>query len=502
MYKNYKYYNSKWSRSSADDYTGHDRFCQERVDRKRRKPVIYTKAQSQAQEKERDKEKTTSRDISLFSCVKQNKEQTQENNRHGGRYEYMALEAEGGGQERLELERKAKEEAHTACTHYLKGCPRYTLLQHLKDIGSRMDKHWFVVRDTSVKTERLLTLVPKGPGCILKCDSSTRATVLDLFLNLQHPYIYPVLDLEFRGSPSTQETYIVLVIPYNAKGSLKDLIYKSVWQEDWGDKYGEKSEGLPISQVQRLGRQILEALLFLKERGFPPCSHLHSGNIIIQNGVARLSGLENVLFGFTSRIYPIISKRFRHDPTVIDVICFGHVLFEMCAGYELTVAVPTAANLLDISTYPQVVDVLEFIFNNPKERFPSIEELLLSDFFRNIDLREMRATSLPVYHARLTPSTLALLNDVKKHQKTKRGRRSQSTSMEANTPPPTTSHREHSDSEEVKDSDVEVEEEDFTGGSHEDSDTDTGQEYEHRHLSLHLYQNLSPVKLQDDDMLR
>ena len=47
----------------------------------------------------------------------------------------MALEAEGGGAERLEMERKAKEEANTACSHYLKGCPRYTLLEHLKDIG-------------------------------------------------------------------------------------------------------------------------------------------------------------------------------------------------------------------------------------------------------------------------------------------------------------------------------------------------------------------------------
>ncbi|CAA9997969.1 unnamed protein product, partial [Nesidiocoris tenuis] len=55
-------------------------------------------------------------------------------NRHGVRYEYMALEAEGGGAERLEMERKAKEEANTACSHYLKGCPRYTLLEHLKDI--------------------------------------------------------------------------------------------------------------------------------------------------------------------------------------------------------------------------------------------------------------------------------------------------------------------------------------------------------------------------------
>lgn len=39
--------------------------------------------------------------------------------------------------------------------------------------------------------------------------------------------------------------------------------------------------------MQRLGRQILEALLFLRERGFPAHGHLHSGNVILQNGVAR-----------------------------------------------------------------------------------------------------------------------------------------------------------------------------------------------------------------------
>lgn len=42
-----------------------------------------------------------------------------------------------------------------------------------------------------------------------------------------------------------------------------------------------------MSQIQRLGRQILEALLFLKEKKFPHDCNLHSGNVILQNGVAR-----------------------------------------------------------------------------------------------------------------------------------------------------------------------------------------------------------------------
>lgn len=91
----------------------------------------------------------------------------------------------------------------------------------------RVDKHWFVVRDGSVKTERLLTLVPKNPKSVLECTPDTRRTILDLFLTLQHPYIYPVLDVEFvEGATDPETTFITLVLPFNSKGSLKDLIYK------------------------------------------------------------------------------------------------------------------------------------------------------------------------------------------------------------------------------------------------------------------------------------
>ncbi|XP_023713698.1 slowpoke-binding protein isoform X2 [Cryptotermes secundus] len=355
-------------------------------------------------------------------------------NGHGGRYEYTALEADSNVHERLELERKARERAQNACQHYLRSCPRYTLLYHLNDIGSRVDKHWFVVRDTSMKTERLLTLVPLSPNCAIECNPSTRGTILELFLALQHPYIYPVLDLDFRDVSG--QTFVVLVLPFNNKGSLKDLIYKSRWQEDWRQKYGQRSAGLPVSQVQRLGRQILEALLFLKDRGFPPCSHLHSGNIILQNGVARLTGLENTLLGHTSRIHPVIWSRARTEPPAVDSICFGHVLFEMCAGYELCTPQPSQGHLLDIRNYPQVVEVLEFIFQHPERRFPSVEELLLCDFFRNIDLREMRATPLPqAFQTRLTTSTMSLLNEVKQQQ-CGRGQRTHSTSSATETTSP------------------------------------------------------------------
>lgn len=42
-----------------------------------------------------------------------------------------------------------------------------------------------------------------------------------------------------------------------------------------------------------------------------------------------------------------------------------------------------------------MVQVLEYIFGNG-DQYPSIEEILCMDFFRNLDLREMRAAPLPV----------------------------------------------------------------------------------------------------------
>lgn len=46
----------------------------------------------------------------------------------------------------------------------------------------------------------------------------------------------------------------------------------------------------------------------------------------------------------------------------------------------------------------QVVEIMDFVFKNSMGRIPTIEQLVMTEFFRNIDLREMRATSWPVSH--------------------------------------------------------------------------------------------------------
>uniref|UniRef100_A0A182Q6N5 Protein kinase domain-containing protein n=1 Tax=Anopheles farauti TaxID=69004 RepID=A0A182Q6N5_9DIPT len=471
--KMFNLYSTMNKRNGADDKeakevetTGHDRFCQERPSRSsyRRKKRKMRRAQSAAefQEPRAEPPLTAASKRMLFrgrsissehdnnsetehsersplvsakldslakflfsrSLLQDSTSAAKENDsptRHSVRYQqYTALDSGIGAPDRSPRERAARERAYAACQEWLQNTGgRYESIAHLDDIGSRSNKHWFLLNDCTIRTDRLMTLLPLPPDCIaleeLPPSECPQGVLMELLGSLQHPYIYPVLDLGFFPSDSHQ--YTSLVMPFNPRGSLKDLIYKSQWNEPWSRKYTRKSTCLPLSQVQRLGRQILEALLFLRERGIPSHGHLHSGNVILQNGVARLSGLENGLLGLNSRVNAVIWARSAPDIDNIDVICFGHLLFEMCAGYELTSPQPTPGHYqLDLERYPQVVDVLQMIFESPDGRYPTVEELVLCDIFRNIDLREMRGTCVPSFKHGLSSSTLSLLNAVRRRQ--------------------------------------------------------------------------------------
>lgn len=64
----------------------------------------------------------------------------------------------------------------------------------------------------------------------------------------------------------------------------------------------------------------------------------------------RISGLENTLLGLPSKNF--ICNSPSSNP---EVLGFGHLLFEMCAGYELDCEAPTPGHLqLDLERYPQV----------------------------------------------------------------------------------------------------------------------------------------------------
>lgn len=88
-----------------------------------------------------------------------------------------------------------------------------------------------------------MTLVPLPSICPIVPSLATRDTLLSLFRGLQHPYIHPVLDIEFWDAG------VALITPLNPTGSLRDLIYGCPWNEDWEKKYERRGEGLPLKQV-------------------------------------------------------------------------------------------------------------------------------------------------------------------------------------------------------------------------------------------------------------
>lgn len=148
----------------------------------------------------------------------------------------------------------------------------------------------------------------------------------------------------------------------------------------------------------------MEALLFLKRKNYPQFYHLHSGNVIIQNGVARLAGLENTLFGLCI-----------NPPYAIETIAFGYLLYEMTLGYELIEMSNNIDRLRnEFERYPMISDVLTLIFDSDHVGVggdgPTIEELLLSDLFRRVELRELRGTQLSSHNNMLTHDVQEMLD--------------------------------------------------------------------------------------------
>ncbi len=98
--------------------------------------------------------------------------------------------------------------------------------------------------------------------------------------------------------------------------------------------------------------------------------------MLIEEGsesVCRLSGYENTLLGYRTRQY----KLFAEHADSIDVLMFGHLLFEMGYGYELTSLLPQQP---DYQAVPNeaLLQVLQFIFSSDGGDFPSISQVMIT----------------------------------------------------------------------------------------------------------------------------
>ncbi|XP_013404415.1 slowpoke-binding protein-like [Lingula anatina] len=351
--------------------------------------------------------------------------------RHNARYDYTALHEDIALPAKLELESKqrqnaVREAALLNCQYYLRSLGQYVLVDQMEDIGSRVGKHWFLIKDVQSRTEKVLSMVPKPHAMPMFFTAANKKTLSEVMtaIQIQHPFIFPLHDIDFVF----EQDLIVAIHPYSNKGSLKDLIYKTRCSEAYVSKYNFRSSGLPLQQLQTFGKQILEALLFLSEKGFPSHGHVHSGNVFIQNSVCRLAGYENAFLGLESKLEPILKKKLRDSRDSIDSLCFGHLFYEMSRGFELDTAFPEARHLIKLT--PHVAEVLNYIFHS--ETIPSIQEINQWSFFSPVILPALKLYNPVPIH--FTSNMKALLKSVKKGKLSSKKLKRKSSS-EAEQPP-------------------------------------------------------------------
>lgn len=278
---------------------------------------------------------------------------------------------------------------------YLRSNPQYSDVQQLEDLGWRPQKHWFKVYDTRSRSQMFMTMSQKSEKLTYAFTKENQKLIKDMLLVLQHPFILTVADIDFM----MDQRIVVVVYPVSVRGTLKDYIYQNKHTDPWKLKYKTRNRGLNVTQIRCFGKQVLSALLFLEEKGFPCHGHVHSGNIIIENNkcsrfrkteiTARLMGCESCLLCEESKLYPLLKKKLKNNKSALDVLCFGHLLYEMCAGCELTKPHPDPGDLYNCRN-SSVVEVLNFIFPEEKTAgYPTLKEISELKFFSEVPLREL-----------------------------------------------------------------------------------------------------------------
>ncbi|CAH0550760.1 unnamed protein product [Brassicogethes aeneus] len=249
----------------------------------------------------------------------------------------------------------------------------------LTEIGWRLRKHYYQVRLKSMpKVEFLGGWTDYGPDKHL--DDKDMHAVFKCLSQLQHPYIQPIelcLCTDVGG----------LAIRKSLKGgSVRDALCQSKPQQSFLKKYGNPKGHKPlgVELVKLYGRQILEALKFLHEKGLP-YGHLHTGNVFIEenNLRIRLTDIENGVLGVPSFYRPyFMQHRKINTMEAIDVYCFGHTIYEMSFG------APLHESTAEQSAFNEACEPLKRLLDSIlsaealKQGLPSIEQLLNHEFFK------------------------------------------------------------------------------------------------------------------------
>jgi serine/threonine protein kinase len=213
--------------------------------------------------------------------------------------------------------------------NYCKDSPFQWQNEALVNIGSTPQKWHFLVRGKDTESSRMsfmvLTLSSLKDPPISLSNSTTSEVFGNLLCALSHPYLFPTEDVSYLRD----KQLLVTVQRYVEKGSLRDLIYgKQNPKERALVKYRrENCRPLRPKVIRTFGRHILEALSALNAKGIV-CDSLKASNVLLDNGIARISGLENTFLGcgLTEELGDMIvayEMEVEGRVCALDVILFG-----------------------------------------------------------------------------------------------------------------------------------------------------------------------------------
>eukprot|EP01132_Coremiostelium_polycephalum_P001274 gene1274-1605_t len=291
------------------------------------------------------------------------------------------------------------------------------LLLDIGNIKHGLRKTYILVKSDD-GNECLMSVITPGQSCLWSMSNEKlKKTFIETLNAIKHSSILPILHTEISGSNDK----VLMFRQISKTGSLRDVIYKSKPFSPFDAKYQIKTKkqnqsGVQSKLIGKYSKQILEGLVYLRSRGLI-FQHLHPSNVIIVDGDnCQLTDIENNLLGLKPLYYEYISMK--ENP---DVLCFGHLLFEMIVGIPLG----DPQNIHNfIPLYPEkIYDILKQIFNSTLDNnqstttttTPTPEELLKNSYFENISIITTSSKSKQQQHQSPDSSTVQKL---KKSQST------------------------------------------------------------------------------------
>ncbi|KAL2735197.1 PX domain-containing protein kinase-like protein isoform X1 [Vespula squamosa] len=265
----------------------------------------------------------------------------------------------------------------------------------IPDMGWRLRKYYYTVKNRQhPKQEYLLAWVEFGPDKHLQ-DKDMQGVFKSLG-TLKHNYIEPIVHQHVT------ENGALMIRNFCPTGTLRDILCMTKPKQSFIKKYGNPKQvkSLTLPEVTTYGYQILEALSFLHEKGLP-YGHLHTGNILLTQGCAKLLDIENGLLGLPAFYRPyVVQRRKLHATTQVDVYSFGHVLYEMAFGRPLLEAMcsemptcdMTLKNLLEVILSPEAL----------KQDLPKVQHLLEHPFFETVRRANLAISSIEKPHFKLS----------------------------------------------------------------------------------------------------